>query len=286
MKRFDEKGEIYINSILKHQKSFKWQDIHPYNEFKNSFDYHVEKHPIKEHHTGKWDSLINYDNKETISSSYYKVSNDLPQKYVSGLKENYSLIFNNKHCSYNILDRSNNLMVCLKYKKDELYFYIATCYFPSYKIMRLFYQNEANGTYKKSDNLHYILYKEEINKNIDIFREAMEEFFGNNSTEYKILFENNITDDIDEIVNEIIADTTEFLNLMENIINNEEDKKFYFVFNDGIDYIIKLSLLYKIKNNNYEKLYNRFLNIDINNSYKEALDICKKFIDERENKND
>ena len=152
--------------------------------------------------------------------------------------------------------------------------------------MRLFYQNEANGTYQKSDNLYYMLYKEEINKNIDIFREAMEEFFGNNSIEYKILFENNITDNIDEIVNDIIVDTTEFLNLMEKIISNEEDKKFYFVFNDGIDYIIKLSLLYKIKNNNYEKLYNRFLNIDINNSYKEALDICKKFIDERENKND
>ena len=127
MKTFNEKGEIYIDNILKHQKNFKWQDIHPYNKFKNSFDYHVEKHPIREQYTGKWDSLINYDNKETISSSYYKVSNDLPQKYVSGLKENYSLIFNNKHCSYNILDRSKNLMVCLKYKKDELYFYIATC---------------------------------------------------------------------------------------------------------------------------------------------------------------
>jgi hypothetical protein len=96
MRSFDEKGEMYINNILKHQKNFKWQDIHPYKDFKNSFDYHVEKHPIKEQYTRKWDSLINYDNKETISSSYYKISNDLPKKYVSGLTDNCSLTFNNK----------------------------------------------------------------------------------------------------------------------------------------------------------------------------------------------
>ena len=287
MKSFDEKGEIYINNILKYQKDFKWQDISPYKEFKNSFEYHVEKHPIKEKYTGKWDSLINYDNKETISNSYYKVSNDLSKKYVSGLSDNCSLTFNNKHCSYNILDKSNNLMVCLKYKKDELYFYIATCYFPSYKIIRLFYKNKTTETYESLNNFYFMLYKEneETNENIDIFKEAMEEFFGNNSSEYKILFD-NIQNNIDDIIDSIITDTIEYLNLMENLIKNEEDKKFYFVFNDGIYYIIKLSLLYKIKNSNYENLYNRFLNIDINNSYKEALDICKRFIDEREKEND
>ena len=174
-------------------------------------------------------------------------------------------------------------MVCLKYRKDELYFYIATCYFPSYKITRLFYKNKTNENYESLNNLYYMLYKEnkETTENIDIFKEAMEEFFGNNSIEYKILFD-NIPNSIDSTINGIITDTTEYLNLMENLIKNEEDKKFYFVFNDGIDYIIKLSLLYKVKNNNYENLYNRFLNIDINSSYKEALDMCRRFIDERE----
>ena len=288
MRNFDEKGEIYINNILKHQKNFKWQDIHPYKDFINSFDYHVEKHPIKEQHTGKWDTLINYDNKETVSKSYFTVSTDLSKKYVSDSKDNCTLIFNNKHCSYNILDKRNNLMVCLKYRKNELYFYIATCYFPSYKIARLFYENKSD---ESVNNLYYMLYKENdvTTKNFDIYKEAMEEFFGCNSIEYKILFDkiqNSIDDSINDIITGIITDSTEYLNLMEKLIKNEEDKKFYFVFSDGIDYIIKLSLLYKTKNSNYEKLYTRFLNIDINDSYKEAFDICKKFIDERDEKND
>ena len=288
MRGIDEKGELYINNILRHQKEFKWQNISPYKEFENSFEYHVQKHPIREKYTKKWDKLINYDTRKTISDSYYKISNDLSKKYISGLKSDCSLMFNNKHYSYNILDKSNNLMVCLKYKKDELYFYIATCYFPSYKIAQLFYKNIINESYDLSKNFYYMLNKEEnlLEKNVDIFKEAMEEFFGSNAIEYKILFENNIPNNIDTTINDIIADTTEYLNLMESLIKNEEDKKFYFVFNDGLDYIIRLSLLYKIKNDNYERLYNSFLNIDINDSYKEALNICKIFIDEREKRND
>ncbi len=287
MKNQDEKGELYINNILSHQKTFEWQKICPYKEFKSSFEYHVEKHPIKERYTGKWDSFINYDSRDTISNSYHNISCDLPQKYVSRLSDNYSLMFNNKHCSYNILDKNSNLMVCLKYRKDELYFYIATCYFPSYKIARLFYKNNINGKCDSSDNLYYMLYREHEfeNRNIDIFKEAMEEFFGNNSTEYKLLFD-VAPNNVDSLIEEIIIDTTKYLDLMDNLIKTEEDKKFYFVYNDGIDYIIRLSLLYKIKNRNYEQLYNRFLNIDINNAYKEALEICKKFIDAGDNKND
>ena len=69
---------------------------------------------------------------------------------------------------------------------------------------------------------------------------------------------------------------------MEGLIKNEDDREYYFIFSDGIEYIAKLSLLYKIKDKNYEKLYNKFLNIDINNSYKNALDECQKYIDEGE----
>lgn len=286
MKSFDEKGELYINNILKHQKSFKWQEIHPYKEFDNSFEYHVEKHPIREQYTGKWEHLINYENRETISNSYYKVSNELPEKYVSDSRNKYSLTFNNKHCSYNILDKNNNLMVCLKYKKDELYFYIASCYFPSYKIIRLFHSNSVIKNNQSSNNIYYMLYKEDSQKtDNNIFKEAMEDFFGNNSIECRILFD-NFQDNIENIINNIITDTTEYLVFMENLIKNEEDKKFYFVYEDGVEYIIKLSLLYKTKNNKYMELYERFLNIDINNSYKEALDICKKYLDESEMKND
>lgn len=283
MRYFDEKGEIYINNILKHQKEFKWQEISPYKEFNNSFEYHVDKHPIKEKYTKRWDSLIDYENRKTISNSYYKASCDLSKKYIFDSTDNCSLVFNKKHCSYNILDKSNNLMVCLKYKKDELYFYIATCYFPSNKIIRLFSEKRINEKHLISNNMNYMLYKENDlpNENKDIFEEAMNEFFGANSPEYNILF-NNITNDIDNIINIVITDTTQYLNLMESLIKNEEDKKFYFVYNDGIEYIIRLSLLYKVKNNNYENFYNRFLKIDINNSYKDALNICKRYIDERE----
>ena len=105
MKLIDEKGELYINNILRHQKEFKWQNISPYKEFKNSFEYHVQKHPIREKYTKKWDKLINYDNRKTISDSYYKTSNDLSKKYISSLENDCGLMFNNKHCSYNILDR-------------------------------------------------------------------------------------------------------------------------------------------------------------------------------------
>lgn len=69
---------------------------------------------------------------------------------------------------------------------------------------------------------------------------------------------------------------------MNKCIRNKEDKDYYFVYEDGIEYVIKLSLLYKTKNNNYNKLYNKFLNIDINNSYEKALKLCEKCINERE----
>ena len=113
-------------------------------------------------------------------------------------------------------------------------------------------------------------------KNVNDYKEAMREFFGIDSIEYKILF-NNEKNHIDDIINNITNDTMAYLNLMENLIKDEDDKKYYFVYDDGIEYIVKLSLLYKIKDKNYEKLYQKFLNIDINNSYKEALDECKKY---------
>ena len=110
----------------------------------------------------------------------------------------------------------------------------------------------------------------------------MKEFWGGSNSEgYNILFRNE-TQNIDSFINDIVNDVIEYLNLMENIIKDEEDKEYYFVFNDGIEKIVKLTLLYKVKNKNYEKLYQRFLNIDINNVYKDALDKCMKYIDKGE----
>ena len=119
------------------------------------------------------------------------------------------------------------------------------------------------------------------NLNVDIFRDALEEYFGTNSKEYQILF-NNEMNDIEELIISIQTDIMDYLNFMEDCIKEEKDKKYYFVFNDAIEYIIKLSLLYKVKNNSYFNLYERFLNIDINDSYKDAMDICKKYINEME----
>ena len=77
MEKSGEPGETYIYNILKHQLEFKWQEISPYMKYKNSFEAHAYKHPINEKHTGKWNSLIKYDNKKTIFDSYYKASVDL-----------------------------------------------------------------------------------------------------------------------------------------------------------------------------------------------------------------
>ena len=40
--------------ILKNQKEFKWQNICTYyNDYKSSFGYHVQHHPIDERNSGK-----------------------------------------------------------------------------------------------------------------------------------------------------------------------------------------------------------------------------------------
>lgn len=276
--------------ILKNQKAFKWQNICPYyNDYKSSFDYHVQHHPIDERNSGKWDSLIDYNNWQTISDSYYKSSVDLSKKYELTLTKDYSFNYRKKHDSYNILDNNNDLMVCLKYNKRNQCFDIATCYFPSKKIVNLFYKNDRNEIkqdfYKQDFNNWQFIMNIDNNihnvKNVNDYKEAMREFFGIDSIEYKILF-NNEKNNIDDIINKVTNDTMAYLNLMENLIKDEDDKKYYFVYDDGIEYIVKLSLLYKIKDKNYEKLYQKFLNIDINDSYKEALDECKKYIDDGE----
>lgn len=279
-----------INNVLKYQMNFKWQEIYDYKDGKNSFEYHVKHHPIAEQKTGKWDSLIDYTNKKTISDSYYKTSVDLSKKFGLISKGKYDIQYIEKHASVNIVDMNNGLIVCLKYKQNKIRFDIATCFFPS-KINMLFsISNKIFSTNNKieketdANKLHFIPYIDkntQDEKKIDDFEEAMREFFGIDSIEYKILF-NNETNNIDSIINNIITDTMDYLNLMESLIKDEDDKKYYFVFNDGIEYVVKISLLYKIKDKNYEKLYQKFLNIDLNNSYKEALDECKKYIDERE----
>ena len=283
MEKSGEPGETYIYNILRHQLEFKWQEISPYMKYKNSFEAHAYKHPINEKHTGKWNSLINYDNKKTIFDSYYKASVDLSKKYALALKSEYDLRYNERHCSYNILDRNTGLMVCLKFWKNNLRFYIASCYFPSNKIIKLFSASDKFMEKTDISKLDFMMYTDNKHdrKNVNVFEEAMRDFFGIDSIEYKILFENE-TNNIDDIVNNITTDTREYLNFVKSLIKDEDDKKYYFIYNDGIEYIVKLSLLYKIKDKNYEKLYQEFLNIDINNSYKEALDICKKYIDEGE----
>lgn len=269
---------------IKHQIDFKWQEISPYKGHKNSFVAHVYKHPIREKNNGKWSVLINYANKKTIEDSYYKVSVDLPKKYALDSKYEYDLRYEEKHCSYNIVNVNTGLMVCLKFWKKTQLFYIASCYFQNKEIIELFSKNKNEKDY---DNNFIIGYTMCINNNIhDIndvkaFKEAMREFFGIDSIEYKILFDNE-TNNIDETINCIIKEITDYLDLMISLIKNEDDKEYYFVYNDGIEYVVKLSLLYKIKDENYEKLYQKFLKIDINNSYKEALDECKKYIDEGE----
>lgn len=281
-----------INNILRYQINFKWQNIYNYKGYKNSFEYHVQHHPKDEKKTGKWNSLIDYSTDKTISDSYYKTSVDLSKKFALISKDKYDIQYIEKHVSVNIVDMNNGLIACLKYNPHSNYFDIATCFFPS-KINMLFsISNKIFSTSNKieketdANKLHFIPYIDnntQDKKNIDDFEEAMRDFFGINSIEYKILFKNE-TNNIDDIINNIINDTTEYLKFMESIIKNEEDKKYYFVFNDGIEYVAKLSLLYKIKDKNYEKLYQKFFNIDINNVYKDALDLCKKYIDESEKK--
>ena len=280
------KGMILMDKMIekiKRQNGFKWQEIKPYNGYRNSFVAHVYKHPIREKYTKKWDSLINYDNIKTISDSYYKASVDLLK---FDLKHEYNLHYEPKHCSYNILNINTGLMICLKFWKKTNLFYIATCYFPNKEIIELFSKKnfQKEKYFDNKFNIGYTMYIDNNVhdvKDVESFEKAMGEFFGVNSIEYKILF-NNETNNIDETINCIIKETTNYLDFMIRLIKSEDDKEFYFVYNDGIEYVVKLSLLYKIKDENYKQLYQKFLKIDINNSYKEALDECKKYIDEGE----
>lgn len=279
-----------INNILRYQINFNWQNIYNYKGYKNSFEYHVQHHPKDEKKTGKWDSLIDYSTDKTISNSYYKTSVDLSKKFALISKDKYDIQYIEKHASVNVVDMNNGLIACLKYNKNKICFDIATCFFPSKLNMLFSIKNKifsANNQIKKENDinkLYFIPYKESDTKdemNINAFEEAMREFFGINSIEYKILFKNEINN-IDDFINVVADDINDYLNLMDEHIQNEDDKKYHFVFNDGIEYVAKLSLLYKIKDTKYEKLYQKFLDIDINNVYKDALDECKKYIDEGE----
>lgn len=291
-----------INNVLKFQMAFNWIKKSPYygennKYYKNSFVAHTQKHPIGERYKygygAKWNAIIDYSSYKTIFDSYYKISIELSQKFCLISKENYDIQYIKEHESVNIVNLNNGLIVCLKYNQYSNYFEIATCFFP-YKINKLFsikhkIFSENNKIEKDKDisELSFIPYKENNASkkiNINAFEEAMEEFFGANSIEYKILFNKKTNNNIVDIINNIASDVTGYLEFMESIIKNEEDKKYYFVFNDGIEYIAKWSLLYKIKDNNYKRLYQKFLNIDINNVYKNALDECKKYIDESEEK--
>ena len=280
-----------INNVLRYQMNFKWQEIYNYCGYKNSFEYHVKHHPIDEKNTGKWDYLIDYGNKKTISDSYYNTSINLASKFALLTKDEFDIQYIKKHASINIVDNNNGLIVCLKYRKSKIRFDIATCFFPS-KIDNLFSIKDkifSKGSLsdKKADlsDLKFVPYIDnntQNKNNIEDFEEAMREFFGgSNSTEYKILFKNE-TKNIEDTIKIITNDITEYLKFMENLIKDEDDKEYYFVFNDGIKYIAKLSILYKIKAQNYKELYQKFLNIDINNVYKDALDKCQKYIDEGE----
>lgn len=280
-----------INNILKYQTHFKWQEIYNYYGYKNSFEYHVKHHPIDEKDTGKWDYLIDYRNKATISNSYYNTSINLASKFALLTKGEYDIQYIKKHESVNIVDNNNKLIVCLKYKKDKIRFDIATCFFPSrintfFSIKdKIFSTRSINNIKTDFSNINYIPYFDNNtsnNNDYEEFEEAMKEFWGGtNSVGYNILFRNE-TQNIDSFINDIINDVTKYLNLMENIIKDEEDKEYYFVFNDGIEKIVNLTLLYKVKHKNYEKLHQRFLNIDINNVYKDALDKIQKYIDKGE----
>ena len=278
-----------INSILRYQKNFKWQNIHYYNGYKDSFEYHVKHHPIDERKTGKWDMLIKYDNNKTIADSYYNVSVNLAQKFSLIPTGQYDVQYIKQHESINIVNNNNGLIVCLKCNPRKICFDIATCFFP-YKInnllsigTKIFPEMRAEKRKANPSGLNYMMYNEPISENNELneFKEAMGELFGINSIEYKILFYNEINN-VNGLIDNITTETMEYLNFMENLIKNEEDRKYYFIFSDGIKYIAKLTLLYKLKNQNYKKLYEKFLKIDIKNSYKNALDKCEKYIDEGE----
>lgn len=271
-----------INKIFRYQKEFKWVEKSPFYKdhkyYKNSLEAHAYKHPIKEKYTGKWNSLINYANTITIINSYNKASIELAKKFDYISKGKYDLQYSYKHSSVNMVDLDNGLIVCLKYKEYNNCYDIASCYFPS-KIDKLFSIGNYIRDSRNMSGINYMI--NDNNLNISMFREALEEYFGINSKEYQILF-NNETNDNEELISSIQTDIIDYLNFMEDCIKEEKDKKYYFVFNDAIEYIIKLSLLYKVKNNSYFNLYERFLNIDINDSYKDAMDICKKYIIEME----
>ena len=288
-----------INSILRFQMNFNWQQKSPYlgdNNiyYKNSFIAHVHKHPIRERYKYKygerWNVIIDYSDYKKILDSYYKVSNYLSKKFSLVSTSEYDIQYIKNQESVNIVDMNNGLVVCLKFDEMNNYFYIATCFFPSKlnKLLSIKHEifSEKISIEKKNANnmLHFIPFKDiDIHNeiNLGVFKEAMEDFFGSNSLEYQILFKNKIYN-ADGIISNIIREVTEYLSFMKNIITNESDKKYYFVFNDGIEYIAKWSLLYKIKDKNHERLYQDFLNIDVNNVYKDALDLCKKYIDESE----
>lgn len=179
MNKFNDIGIKRINNILRFQKEFKWQDITSYLNFKNSFEYHVEHHPIAERKYGKWDSLINYKNRKTLYYSYFKTSTDLSKNYSLLNNKDLILRYNSSHESYNIMNLKNGLMVCLKFNKYKLCFDIATCYFPSRKVKN-FFEREDNYIYStNSNNIHYTLYKEDIEQHDKkcSFEEMIENFF-------------------------------------------------------------------------------------------------------------
>ena len=282
-----------INNVLRYQKSFRWQNINDYKGFKNSFEYHVQHHPIRERKYGKWNPLIDYSTNKSISDSYYNTSINLSKKFETISKGKYDIQYVRKHESVNIVDLSNGLVSCLKYNKYTNYFDIATCFFPS-KLNKLF--SIKNMVISEKDNLknkepldkiYFVLYEDVNNSNTmdsNLFEEAMSDFFGKNSIEYQILF-NNISDNTEKVTEDIKKEVNDYVDMIKNLIKDEYDKEYYFVFNDGIEYVAKLAILYKAKDNNYKEVSEKFLSLDINNTYKESLNLCLKYIDESEEKN-
>lgn len=223
--------------------------------------------------------MINYENSNTIRETYLDASVYLSKKYSNG--EDCNIRYNDQHCSYNILDVKKKLMVSLKFNYQFSKFFIATCFFPSIYQIRLF--SPCYPSYKKDklNEINYMMYDVNKDNNQNIFEKSMSEILGSNSIEYKILFSSNMNDDTNYNIwkSNLKLEIDNYLCFMENIIKTDEDRKYYFVFNDGIEFVIKILILYKIKDNDYIKYYKRLLNIDLNNSYKNAFDICKKYLE-------
>ena len=164
-----------INKILRFQKEFKWVEKSPFYKdhkyYNNSLEAHAHKHPIKEKYTGKWNSLIKYDNYKTIIDSYNKASIDLSKKFDYISKGKYDLQYSYKHDSVNIVDLNNGLIVCLKYKDYSNCYNIATCYFPS-KVDKLFSLRSYISDQNTISDINYIML-DNNNHNLDLFKEVM-----------------------------------------------------------------------------------------------------------------